>query len=136
MKKLSILVAACALMVTPALAQQDSGTQQAGLVNVNLGNLSVAERAEIANNLNVDVSQIPLTVQVPIGIAANVCGVSANVLAQSAGSGVASCDAENTTQAFNNFLQQRHDERRGGTAGSTTSPSLPQTGTTGVPGNR
>jgi hypothetical protein len=33
------------------------------------------------------------TVQVPIGIAANICGVAANVLAQDATTGDATCDA-------------------------------------------
>jgi hypothetical protein len=33
------------------------------------------------------------TVQVPIGIAANVCGVAANILAQDATTGDATCDA-------------------------------------------
>jgi hypothetical protein len=33
------------------------------------------------------------TVQVPVGIAANICGVAANILAQDATTGDASCDA-------------------------------------------
>jgi len=33
------------------------------------------------------------TVQVPIGIAANICGVAANILAQDAKTGDANCDA-------------------------------------------
>jgi hypothetical protein len=52
--------------------------QQNGLVNVSLdGN----------------------TVQVPIGIAANVCGVEANVIAQNKGSDEAVCDIESGTEA-------------------------------------
>jgi hypothetical protein len=47
------------------------------------------------NNLNV-----PITVQVPIGIAANVCDVSANVLAQQAKNGGATCTAESGSQAL------------------------------------
>ncbi len=47
--------------------------QQSGLVNVNTG--SIAEG--LAIDLDVEVSQIPITVQAPIGIAANVCNVAA-----------------------------------------------------------
>ena len=43
----------------------------------------------IAKNINVDVSQIPVTVQAPIGVAATVCGVAANVLGQQAPTGIA-----------------------------------------------
>jgi len=38
-------------------------------------------------DLNVNVSQIPVNAQVPIGIGANVCGVDANVLAAGAAHG-------------------------------------------------
>jgi hypothetical protein len=48
-----------------------TGVQQ-GLVNI-----------YVANN----------TIQVPVGIAANICGVAANVLAQNVSTGTASCDA-------------------------------------------
>ena len=56
------------------------------LVNVALGNTVVA---------------------VPIGIAANVCGVDANVLAQQAQQGTPSCTATNTTSPqFQNLLSR------------------------------
>jgi hypothetical protein len=48
------------------------GANQQGLVNL-----------FVANN----------TIQVPIGIAANICGVAANVLAQQVHTGTAECDA-------------------------------------------
>ncbi len=86
---------ACALVATPATAQQ------AGLVNVEVGDVTVLNDflndTQIAalNNLNV-----PITVQVPIGIAANVCDVSANVLAQQAKNGGATCTAESGSQAL------------------------------------
>ncbi len=88
-------LAACALVATPATAQQ------AGLVNVEVGDVTVLNDflndTQIAalNNLNV-----PITVQVPIGIAANVCDVSANVLAQQAKNGGATCTAESGSQAL------------------------------------
>lgn len=78
--------------------------QQSGLVNVNLSNI----RADIAKDINVDVSQIPVTVQAPIGVAANVCNVDANVLAQqSKQGGDATCDATSTNTALNQIVQRQ-----------------------------
>ena len=73
MKKLILAVpfAMALAFTTPASAQQS------GLVNVNISNLDVLE------NVGVDVSNlsVPVTVQVPVGVAANVCpDVDANVL--------------------------------------------------------
>lgn len=76
--------------------------QQAGLVNVDVSNVA----NNIAQNINVDVSQIPVTVQVPVGIAANVCGVNANVLARQ-GVGAAQCTATSTSTALNQLVQRQ-----------------------------
>jgi hypothetical protein len=91
--------AAAALMATAAPAQNAA---QGGLVNVNIQDVTILENflndTQIAalNNLNV-----PITVQVPVGIAANVCNVNANVLAQQARrGGNAQCDAESGSQAL------------------------------------
>ena len=67
MKRIIVSVVVAALMVVlpamPALAQP----QQNGLVNITI--------TDVLNNNEVNV-------QVPIGVAANVCGVQANLLAQ------------------------------------------------------
>ncbi len=76
--------------------------QQSGLVNVDISNVA----NNIAKNINVDVSQIPVTVQAPIGIAANVCGVNANVLAQQGPAGAA-CNATTTSTALNQLVQRQ-----------------------------
>lgn len=39
------------------------------------------------------------TIQVPIGIAANLCGIAANILAAGTATGPASCDAEGNAEA-------------------------------------
>ena len=57
---------------TAAPHQNGNGGNQRGLVNL-----------YVADN----------TIQVPVGIAANICGVTANVLTSLAGTGGASCDA-------------------------------------------
>ncbi len=62
---------------------------QQGLVNVNLSNIK---------------AQIPVSVALPIGIAANVCGTDANILAQQAHTGSASCDASTTADAISRVL--------------------------------
>ena len=89
----TILASAMAISMTaaPALAQN-----QGGLVNVNVSDISVDLTRVISdNNLNVQVP-VAAVVQVPIGIAANVCNVSAAVLARQA-SDAAPCDATNET---------------------------------------
>jgi hypothetical protein len=56
-------------------------------VNVNVSDISVdLERVISENNLNVQVP-VAAVVQVPVGIAANVCNVSAAVLARQAADG-------------------------------------------------
>ncbi len=81
--------------------------QQSGLVNVDISNVA----NNIAQNINVDVSQIPVTVQAPIGIAANVCGVNANVLARQ-GTGAAQCTATSTSTALNQLVQRQSKQNK------------------------
>jgi len=91
----------CAAASVPALAQTGIGS---GLVVVNIGNVS----PEIAKNINVDVSQIPVTVQAPIGVAAAVCGIDANVLAQQKkGPSPVTCAAKNSSTALNQIVQRQ-----------------------------
>lgn len=80
-----------------------ASADQNGLVNVDLSNV----RTDIAKNIDVDVSQVPVSVQVPVGVAANVCGVDANVLAQQKKGGTAECQAQNTSTALNQIVQKR-----------------------------
>lgn len=78
-------------MTSPATAQN-----QAGLVNVNISDLNLEN---IANNLSVEVSQIPVNVQVPVSVAANICGVAVNALATQKKNGPVSCDAASGSEA-------------------------------------
>jgi len=105
MRKMMIAAAAFAAAASPAIAQNnDSG----GLVNVNIQDVTILEGflndAQIAllNNLNV-----PITVQAPIGVAANVCGVDANVLASQRNSGGAECDATSGSQALAQLVNRQ-----------------------------
>lgn len=73
------------------------------LVNVNLQNvlndLSVA--------IKVDKANIPVNAQVPIDVAANVCGVSVSALAASIASGQAGCTATTTSPQLTQAVQQQ-----------------------------
>ena len=93
-----VLLTMSLLMGTAALAQQ-----QSGLVNVNISDV----RAEIAKNINVDVSQIPVNVQVPIAVAADVCGIDVNVLTSQVQQGNATCKARSTSSALNSAVQDQ-----------------------------
>jgi hypothetical protein len=62
----------------PAGGGGGSGGSQSGLINL-----------YVADN----------TVQVPVAVAANICGVAANVLAQGIATGPVSCDAEGNADA-------------------------------------
>lgn len=92
--------AALSLASAPALAQNVNANN---LVTVNISNVA----NDIARNLSVDVSQIPVTVQAPIGVAANVCNVEANVLAEGGADGPAECDAETSSQALTQLVQRQ-----------------------------
>jgi hypothetical protein len=99
-----IMIAAAALAAaTPAIAQVNTGS---GLVAVNVQNVDVLKnflndsQVSALNNLSV-----PVTVNVPIGVAANVCGVNANVLAkQKKGDDPVTCTARNGSKALANAV--------------------------------
>lgn len=101
---LAVSLVVGSLTAGAALAQQ-----QSGLVNVNLETGDVL--TDIANDLSVNVSQIPVNVQVPVGVAANVCNVDANVLAQQAKNGDATCNAQSTSTALNQVVQRQMNEQ-------------------------
>lgn len=79
------------------------GTSIPTLVNVNLQN--------VLNNLSVSLqvnrNNIPVTAQVPIDVAASVCGVSVSALAASIASGQAGCTATTTSPALTQAVQQQ-----------------------------
>ena len=98
-----MMAAAFAVAATPALGQVTVG-DTGGLVNVTITDTSVlnnslnANELELLNNNNV---AVPVSVQVPIGIAANLCGVAANVLvADLKQDGQADCTASNASRAL------------------------------------
>jgi hypothetical protein len=119
MRKSLALIVAVAGLTAPALAQNNQG-----LVAVQLSDIVVQD---IANNLSVEVSQIPVTVQVPIGVAANVCNVSAAVLAQQAAD-AAPCEATSSSQALTQVVQRQiGDQTQTNTTGAQDGSTDSQT---------
>ena len=113
MRKLMIAAAALAVTATPALAQVNTGSGN-GLVAVNIQDVSILnnflnnDQIAALNNLSV-----PVTVQVPVGIAANVCGISAAVLGKSGG-GSPTCTAKTGSKALaQNVITQKLNQKRG-----------------------
>ena len=101
MRSLIPLAAAAALCAgMPALAQQNGR----GLVVVNVSNVA----NNIARDLDIEVSNVPVTVQVPVSVAAAVCGLDVNVLArQDHKDGNRTCDAQSTSDALNRIVQRQ-----------------------------
>ena len=91
-KMMLAAVAATAIVATPAVAQQN------GLVNVDVKN--------VLNNLELDLLNNSLnnnTVQVPIGVAANVCGISVLAIRE----GGNKCEAKNASTALGQALSKQ-----------------------------
>jgi hypothetical protein len=99
-------------------AAAGTGTSVPNLVNVNLqnvlNNLSVALKINQAN--------VPVNAQVPIDVAANVCGVSVNVLAAAVASGKGSCTAVTTSPQLTQAVQQQLSAGSGTQTSGTTPP--------------
>lgn len=98
--------AATATVATPAAAQ--IGNSQ-GLVAVNIGDVTLLNNflndTQIAalNNLGV-----PITVQAPISVAANVCGTTVNALgALRKENSPATCDAKSGSAALAQIVQRQ-----------------------------
>jgi hypothetical protein len=101
------------------------GTSIPTLVSVNLQNVL----NDLSISLKVNRDNIPVTAQVPIDVAANVCGVSVSALAASIASGQAGCTATTTTPQLTQAVQQQiasggsvtgGPQTMGSPAGSTT----------------
>jgi hypothetical protein len=80
-----------------------SGSSIPTLVSVNLQNVL----NDLSVSLQVNRNNIPVTAQVPIAVAASVCGVSVDVLAASAANGHASCTATTSSPQLTQAVQQQ-----------------------------
>ena len=105
------------------------GTSIPTLVNVNLQNVL----NDLSVSLQVNRDNIPVTAQVPIAVAASVCGVSVDALAASIASGQAGCTATTTSPQLTQAVQQQiasggsvtgGDQNMGTPAGTTTNNEM------------
>jgi len=94
--------------------QVSAGTSEGGTTGGGTGGIPALVNVNLQNVLNdlsvaikVDRANIPVNAQVPIDVAANVCGVSVSALAASVASGMASCTATTTSPALNQAVQQQ-----------------------------
>jgi hypothetical protein len=109
----ALLLAAsgCKTATSAANGVRSAGESVAGaagsvpsLVNVNLSNVL----NNLALDLHIDKANIPVNAQIPISVAANVCGVSINVLSVGAGGGSSSgCTAQTTSPQLEQAVQQQ-----------------------------
>src|SRR5687768_16870533 len=104
------------------------------LVNVDLSNVL----NDLALDLNIDKSNIPINAQIPISLAANICGVSINILSVSTG-GRADCTATTSSPELAQVVQQQiaaggsvgGGAQGGSTAGTSGTTATGGTGTAG-----
>ena len=80
-----------------------TGSSIPTLVSVNLQNVL----NDLSVSLQVNRDNIPVTAQVPIAVAASVCGVSVDALAASAANGTATCTATTTSPQLSQAVQQQ-----------------------------
>jgi hypothetical protein len=105
----------------PATGSTGGGSSIPTLVNVNLQNIL----NDLSVSLQVNRDNIPVTAQVPIAVAASVCGVSVDVLASSVASGHASCTATTTTPQLTQAVQQQIASGGSVTGGDQTMGGTP-----------
>ena len=101
------------------------------LVNVDLRNVL----NDLAIDLKLDKANIPVNAQIPITIAANVCGVSINILSVSTGGSSGGCTATTSSPELAQVVQQQiaaggNVGGGGQTTGGTTSTTTTQPTTT------
>lgn len=105
MRKFVLAAAALTAVATPAFAQVNTGN---GLVAVNIQNVDILKNflndTQIAALNDIGV---PITVQAPISVAANVCGTTVNALAALRKTGDAACDAKTANSALANIVQRQ-----------------------------
>ena len=102
------------------------------LVSVNLSNVL----NDLAVDLKIDKANIPINAQIPITVAANVCGVSINILSIGAGGGSnKGCTAQTTSPELAQAVQQQlaANGSVGGGAQTTTPTTTTAPGTTTPP---
>src|SRR3954462_3254784 len=136
---LLLLTSACKTTSSAMEGVQSAGSSVASgvggvttsLVNVNLSNVL----NNLALDLHIDKANIPINAQIPITIAANVCGVSINILSIGAGGGSSKgCTANSISPELKQYIQQQLAANGSvGGGAQTTTPATTTTPTTTAP---
>lgn len=107
---------------TVAEGVADVASAGVSLVKVDLSNVL----NDLALDLKIDKSNIPINAQIPISLAANVCGVSINILSVSTG-GSPNCTATSSNAELSQAVQQQLSAGGsvGGGAQTTTGSTTP-----------
>lgn len=118
MLKRTMMAAAAASIAFagPALAQNAGGLVTVQVTDVDILKNSLNNNdVDVLNNLlNNNQVSVPVNLQVPIGIAATVCDVSANVLAKQMKDGGATCTAQNSSKALGGSISKQLLSKRSG----------------------
>ena len=125
-----------------AKVAQGVGGVATSLIKVDLSNVL----NDLALDLKIDKSNIPINAQIPISVAANVCGISINILSIGGGGESKGCSATTASPELVQAVQQQlaanggvgGGAQSGGTATPATTTTAPApapstTGTTPVP---
>ena len=94
------------------------------LVNFNRSNVL----NDLSVKLHVDQANIPVNAQIPITVAANICGVSINILSVSQGGTSKGCTAVTTSPQLTQIVGQQL--QAGGGTQTGTAPAAPTSPTT------
>jgi hypothetical protein len=116
-KILTAAAFAAATIATPVAAQQAAS----GLITVQVADIDILRNS--LNNNDVDIlnnsplvsnNQLaaPISVQVPIGIAATVCGTTVALLSQALADGDNTCPATTASRALGQAVAKQHLNRR------------------------
>lgn len=108
MRKMMLAAALAAATVSPALGQTAIGNSQ-GLIPVQIQNVDILKN--FLNDNQISALNGPITVQVPISVAANVCGTTVAALAEARRNGNGGCTAESGSQALADIVT-RHMQKR------------------------
>ena len=109
MRKMMIAAAAMTAVASPAFAQTQTavGNSQ-GLIPVQIQNLALLN--DFLNDSQVAVLNgvsVPITVQAPISVAANVCGTTVAALAEARKNGTGGCEAKSGSAALADIVTRQ-----------------------------
>lgn len=140
----AVLVALLPLTACKTVSSAADGVKSAGeavvdgvgsvpsLVNVDLSNVL----NNLALDLKVDKSNIPINAQIPINIAANICGVSINILSIGGSGKTDGCTANSISPELKQYIQEQlaaNGSVGGGAQTTTGTAGTTGTGTTTSP---